>query len=64
MGLDPAKNQSSRMDEEAEEQEISTEGPNSITPSGRKDEIAQRTDEIDGHGNIEKSLACKRKVHE
>jgi len=45
------------MDEKAEEKEISTEGPHSITPSGCKDEIAQSTDQVDGHGNIEKSLA-------
>jgi hypothetical protein len=57
VGLDPAKDESSRMEEQAEEQEISREGPRPITPSGRKDKIAQRTDEIDGHRNIEKSLA-------
>jgi len=57
MRLDPAKNQPSRMDEKAKEQEISAEGPHSATPSGRKDKIAQGADQVDGHGNIEKSLA-------
>ena len=38
MGLDPAKNQSCRMDEQAEEQEISTEGPHPMTPGGHKDD--------------------------
>jgi hypothetical protein len=52
------------MDEKAKEQKISTEDPYSITPRGCKDEIAQRTDQIDDHGNIEKGLTCKRKVHE
>jgi hypothetical protein len=45
------------MDEKAEEQEISAEGPHAATPSGRIDKIAQRADQVDGHGNIEKSLA-------
>jgi len=45
------------MDEKAEEQEISTERPHSMTPRGCKNEIAQSTDQVDGHGNIEKSLA-------
>jgi hypothetical protein len=57
MRLQPTKDKPNGMNDQSNNQQGGGEGSEHFIAGGGKDEVAQKTDEVDRHGYIEKSLA-------